>query len=151
MAAQFFLRQHYTSYAFLGYKNVVWSEERMKGFFDALPDEHYHRSFLRVEKNHQDWNSVRKWLESLKKPTVMMVANDALGIPLIQTCKEIGLKSRDSSTSPTSAAYSKSTRECPHLPTERNGIKPSLHLQEEFLAIEESEEKPAKGKIACGQ
>ena len=95
MAAQFFLRQHYTSYAFLGYKKVLWSEERMKGFFDALPDEHYHRSFLRVEKNHQDWNSVRKWLESLKKPTAMMVANDALGMQLIQTCKEIGLNVPD--------------------------------------------------------
>lgn len=90
MAAQFFLRQHYTSYAFLGYKNIFWSEERMKGFFGALPDDNYHQSFLRIEKSHQDWNSVRKWLESLKKPTALMVAHDILAVPLIRLCKETG-------------------------------------------------------------
>lgn len=91
MAAQFFLRQHYTSFAFLGYKSIFWSEERMKGFFCALPDDNYHQSFLRIEKSHQDWNGVRKWLESLKKPAALMVAHDILAVPLIRICKELGL------------------------------------------------------------
>ena len=36
IAADFFLHQHYDRYAFLGLKDIIWSEQRLEGFADRL-------------------------------------------------------------------------------------------------------------------
>jgi len=82
MAAEYFLRQGYRSFAYLGYDFLYWSEGRRKSFIDCLRRERYSVAVFkqRSAKGRQLWDyekpRVADWLRTLRKPVALFACND---------------------------------------------------------------------------
>lgn len=87
LAAHFFAKKFYMDYAFYGIENIIWSEERCRGFqeevekfngrfhcYKAAPDD----SFPREE--------VTAWIENLPKPVALFCCDDAHALFITEIC-----------------------------------------------------------------
>lgn len=90
MAADFFIRQGYSSYAYFGVKNFIWSDLRRDGFRGRLPKDASFSCYLtsHIEK---EWNRIRKWLTSLPKQTALYVCNDMYARTVSEICQDSGI------------------------------------------------------------
>ena len=92
MAADFFIRQHYSSYAFIGYKNTIWSDERMEGFAGRIASDGVQDfSFFKTDNKHDEWPEIMEWLRGLPKPVALFAAHDALAVTVCQLCQEMDI------------------------------------------------------------
>ena len=93
MAAEYFRRKLYTSYAFFGVRKVIWSEERKEGFVDAVSS---YNSTCAVFDVNPDVNASREdvieWLKSLPKPTALFCCDDAHALFITETCGICGIR-----------------------------------------------------------
>ena len=88
IAADYFIVQHYDSYAFFGLAGVVWSKERMDGFENRVK---YHGKFyshLISEAEYSD-KEVSDWLRNLPKPIALYACNDSCAQFITETCRRI--------------------------------------------------------------
>ena len=95
MGASFFLRQHYQSYAFWGYKNLLWSRQRIEGFMEVLKPRGMMVSIFETELGENAGERVRNWLRSLPKPVALMTCNDVLAQEATEACLETGIRIPD--------------------------------------------------------
>lgn len=98
MAAQFFIQKGYKNFAFFGYKDVVWSEERCRGFLSGITEAGLGTSFYEYH-NEQIENlwfyesaPLTRWLQSLPPSTALMACDDNQAIKITEACRLIGLK-----------------------------------------------------------
>ena len=98
MAAELYLHKGFRNFAFFGYKNVCWSEERCAGFRQRLEEAGLGDNFYLYDKQEIDnlWYyeaaPLEKWLRALPKPVAVMACDDNQGNALIEACNSAGVK-----------------------------------------------------------
>lgn len=98
MAADFFLQKGFQNFAFYGYKDAVWSEERCVGFRNRLAEKGFGDSFFEYQKQPLDhlWYYESKplvdWLKSLPRPLALMACDDTQGNKITELCRVLGIK-----------------------------------------------------------
>ncbi len=93
MAAQYFLDQGFTNFAFCGFNNEHWSMERLKGYegflaergfsvcvYEGRGSQSYH--FWQKETEH-----MAAWIRSLPKPVGLMACCDLRGQHVTEACR----------------------------------------------------------------
>lgn len=101
MGAEYFVKKGFKHFAFYGFRNIVWSRERLEGYeaylhargFDVF-------NFDREELPVTDlWfyrpSALSKWLKSLPKPIAIMACDDARGQHITEACKHASIRIPD--------------------------------------------------------
>lgn len=98
MASEHFIEKALKNFAFCGFDDYEWSNER-KLFFCRFNREAGYKTHIysppkRIKKN--DWEKeqqhVRDWIKSLPKPVGIFACNDDRGQHILEVCKMIDLK-----------------------------------------------------------
>ncbi len=98
MVADFFIQKGYRDFAFFGYKDVVWSEERCEGFLNEIAKSGFETSFYEYHNEQIEnlWfyesTPLIKWLKELPKSTALMACDDNQAIKITEACRIAGLK-----------------------------------------------------------
>jgi len=98
MVADFFLQRGFKNFAFFGYKNACWSQERCEGFKDEITKFGFQKNFYAFhnQKLEELWyykqHPVSKWLKSLPKPIALMACDDTQGQIITEICKICNLR-----------------------------------------------------------
>ena len=95
MAADFFLHQHYTEFAFFGLKDILWSERRLDGFTERLEERGMNVSAYRTSDVSHEGVAVSRWLRSLPKPVALFACNDAMARWITEACLSCGIRIPD--------------------------------------------------------
>ena len=101
LAYEHLLTKGYKNFAFCGFDNYEWSNER-KHYFSKFINDAGLKSFnynSNKKKSTDDWKSeqsrVSNWLKSLPKPIGIMACNDDRGQHILEICKLYGYKVPD--------------------------------------------------------
>lgn len=98
MAAEYFLKNGYSNFAFYGFKNIVWSRERAEGYEGTVKKQGYsvhyfeHHKTIAQELWYYKPSPLSKWLTSLPKPVALMACDDNLGQQITEACKLTGIR-----------------------------------------------------------
>ena len=93
MAADFFMRKGYKSFAYYGFMDTVWMRERGEGFKKALTGKGYKvYAFDNREQTPGDkWSfnaeRVSRWLLELPKPIALFACDDYYALQITEVCK----------------------------------------------------------------
>lgn len=97
-AAEFYMNKGFRSFAFYGYHNVVWSDERLRGFRTALTEHGLGRqlSTYCAQELDEMWyyhsEPLTQWLLSLPKPTALFAADDNMAMKIVEQCHVLDIK-----------------------------------------------------------
>ncbi len=96
MVADFFLRKGYKNFAYLGYKEVVWSDERYEGFKQRVEEEGCAFYDYREQSLESLWyyqsTPVVNWLKSLPWGTAIMSCDDTQGNKVLELARALDIK-----------------------------------------------------------
>ena len=93
LAARYFRKKFYTSYAFFGRKDIIWSQERERGFREEVMKENSRYSVFEEEIGTvYNREELTDWLMSLPKGTGLFCSNDAEALTITETCMIAGIK-----------------------------------------------------------
>ena len=93
LAAQYFRKKFYTSYAYFGRTDIIWSEERERGFREEVMKVNSTYSvFVEEPGAVYDRQELTDWLMSLPKGTGLFCSNDAQALTITETCMIAGIK-----------------------------------------------------------
>ena len=96
MAAEFYLGRGFTNFAFFGFKDVCWSDERFDGFRDTVEHAGHTLHSYRMQDIKVLWyyerEKLTQWLTSLPKPVAIMACDDNQGSNLIDACNAVGIR-----------------------------------------------------------
>lgn len=101
MAAEFFLNKGFQHFAFYGYRDAVWSQERCEGFYDCIAAQGLGNNFYSYQEQSLDdlWfyeaPPLLSWLKSLPQPTALMACDDNQGNRITEICKVNNIKVPD--------------------------------------------------------
>ena len=93
MAAEFFLSKGFQNFAFYGYRDTVWSQERCEGFYECIAAQGFGNNFYSYQDQSLDdlWfyeaPPLLNWLKSLPQPTALMACDDNQGNRITEICK----------------------------------------------------------------
>ena len=92
MAANYFRKKHFTSYAFFGIKDVIWSSEKGRGFREEVEKENARYSqYEEIAGSVYDIQHLTDWLKSLPKGTALFCCDDAHALTITETCTMAGI------------------------------------------------------------
>lgn len=91
IAADFFLHQRYTHYAFLGLKDILWSEQRLDGFKERVKDHYMTVHAYRAVDVTREWTAISDWIKALPKPVALFTNNDAMAKRATEICHARGI------------------------------------------------------------
>lgn len=92
MAAQYFRKKRYVDYAFFGLRDIVWSEERCKGYKEEVLKHHGHFHAYMEDAGGDDSEKILEWLEALPKPVALFCCDDAHAQFITEACKFVGIQ-----------------------------------------------------------
>ncbi len=93
LAAQYFKKKLFTNFAFFGVRGIIWSEERCKGFRDAVASDGCGFSAFNAEPGETfDRDRILFWLKSLPKPVALFCCDDAHALYITETCNMAGIR-----------------------------------------------------------
>ena len=98
MGARFFLRRGFRHFAFFGFRNVCWSDERCDGFWQEVEAAGYGNTFYTYNLQDIDnlWfyeqDKLTDWLRAIPKPIGIMACDDNQGNNLVEACHAAGIK-----------------------------------------------------------
>ena len=92
MAAQYFRKKLYVDYAFFGIRDIVWSEERCKGYKEEVLKNHGQFHVYMEDAGGDDSEKILEWLEALPKPVALFCCDDAHAQFVTETCKIAGIR-----------------------------------------------------------
>lgn len=101
MAAEFFLNKGFQHFAFYGYRDTVWSQERCEGFYECIAERGFGNNFHAYQEQSLDdlWfyeaPPLLSWLKSLPHPTALMACDDNQGNRITEICKVNNIKVPD--------------------------------------------------------
>lgn len=101
MAAEFFLNKGFQHFAFYGYRDTVWSQERCEGFYECIASRGFGNNFHTYQEQSLDdlWfyeaPPLLTWLKSLPQPTALMACDDNQGNRITEICKVNNIKVPD--------------------------------------------------------
>ena len=97
MAADFFLQKGFRHFAFYGYQDVVWSEERCTGFRERIAAEGFGANFYEYHKQslehlwYYESEPLTDWVKSLPHPVALMACDDTQANRIMEVCRVLGL------------------------------------------------------------
>lgn len=92
VAARYFKKKFFTSFAYFGIKDIIWSEERERGFREEVMKENVYYSVFEEENGAvYDRQILMDWLQSLPKGTGVFCSNDAQALKITETCMMAGI------------------------------------------------------------
>ncbi len=93
LAAQYFKKKLFTNFAFFGVKDIIWSEERGKGFQETVISGGSRLSTYNVSPRETfDRDRILSWLKSLPKPVALFCCDDAHALYITETCNMAGIR-----------------------------------------------------------
>lgn len=93
LAAQFFIEKGYKHFAFYGYKDTVWSDERCEGFYEGIKEAGYGKNFYTYTNQqletlwYYDTTPLLNWLNQLPQQTAVFCCDDNQGNKITEICK----------------------------------------------------------------
>lgn len=90
---QSFLSKGFRNFAFYGYRDTVWSQERCEGFYECIAEHGFGNNFYSYQEQSLDdlWfyeaPPLLTWLKSLPQPTALMACDDNQGNRITEICK----------------------------------------------------------------
>lgn len=91
LAAEFFLRKGYKSFAYYGFDDTVWMRERGAGFKEFVEKNGYQVYLFNERGNVEMWSFdaelVYHWLYCLPKPVALFACDDYHAIQITEVCK----------------------------------------------------------------
>ena len=97
MAAEFFLQRGFRSFAFCGYKDTVWSDERCEGYREAISEAGFGDAFQTYINQpletlwYYDSTDLADWLRQLPPHTALFCCDDNQGNKITEACKVSGI------------------------------------------------------------
>ena len=97
LASEHLLEKGFKNYAFCGFDNYEWSNQR-KMYFENFINEAGFKTYIyqSAKKKNSDWENeqlhVINWIKELPKPVAIMACNDDRGQHILEVCKLIGVK-----------------------------------------------------------
>ncbi len=98
MGARFFLQRGFRHFAFFGFRNVCWSDERCDGFWQEVEAAGHGNTFYTYNLQDIDnlWfyeqDKLTDWLRAIPKPIAIMACDDNQGNNLVEACHAAGIK-----------------------------------------------------------
>jgi len=98
MAARYYLSKGFRNFAFFGFRDVCWSDERNSGFKDAVEksgqcDNYYQYQLQDIDNLwYYERDTLNAWLSKIKKPVAILACDDNQGSYLINACNSLGIK-----------------------------------------------------------
>lgn len=97
--AEFFYIKGYSDFAYYGYENVVWSDERGQGFREGLMENGVDASHIhefRKQSLDDLWyyesQPLKEWLAALPKPVAVFACDDTRANKIIELCSTMSLR-----------------------------------------------------------
>ena len=97
MGAEHFIERGFQKFAFCGFDDMPWSQNRCAGFCQRLARSGFEAQVYQQPKSktRRAWEKeqilISDWLTSLPKPVGIMTCNDYRGRQLIETCNMTGI------------------------------------------------------------
>ena len=96
MAADYFLRKGFQSFAFYGLEKIWYSQEMLRGFKRSLTENNKELSVLEAGSGGGILGGVSErlmdWLEALPKPVAVLASHDPRAVLILQACHERGIR-----------------------------------------------------------
>lgn len=98
MAAEHFLTKGFKNFAFFGYNNVCWSDERLAGFERRINrnGSGYELCVYSGQNLNQMWYydsiSLHRWIKSLPKPVAVFCCDDNQAALFLEACNACGAR-----------------------------------------------------------
>lgn len=98
LAGEHLLSKGLKNFAFCGFSNYSWSNERQFYFSEFIKSAGYKTDIYENPhtKNPDSWykefTDIQEWLKSLPKPVGLMACNDDRGQHILEACKVLGIK-----------------------------------------------------------
>ncbi len=98
MGAEYFVKKGFKHFGFYGFRDIVWSRERLEGFEEYLNARGFEVYNFEYEELHVTdfWlykpSALSKWLKSLPKPIAIMACDDARAQHITEACKHANIK-----------------------------------------------------------
>lgn len=93
MAAEYFIERGFERFAYCGFDDMIWSQQRGENFSKAIADSGFKVYFYRQPKAKRlrsvdkEQIIIAKWLKSLPKPIAVMAGNDDRSQDVLAACK----------------------------------------------------------------
>lgn len=98
-AANYHLSKGFKNFAFLGFKDFDWSQERFQGYETTLAKSGFAVNSYNYNESVSLWEQLpeklAEWLASLPKPCAIFAATDELNIQLLEAAKKLEAKVPD--------------------------------------------------------
>lgn len=98
-AAEFYYIKGFQHFAYYGYENVIWSDERGRGFRDYLTENGISDTCIfefRKQSLDELWHyqsqPLKEWLSSLPKPVAIFACDDTRANIIIELCNTMSLR-----------------------------------------------------------
>jgi len=98
IGANYFMQKGFKNFAFYGFKDVVWSEERCEGFRSELKNNDLDENYFEYQNTdfkdlwYYESEPLTDWLKILPKPIGIMACDDNQGHNITELCKQYGIK-----------------------------------------------------------
>ena len=87
-AANFFINQNFSNYAFIGMKDIIWSISRHDGYSEQIANVKKAETYrYDVADFKNEIESIGKWLHSLPKPVALLACNDFRARQVTEVCQ----------------------------------------------------------------
>ena len=90
-AAEHFTSLGYKNFAYCGFKNIIWSDQRQKSYCQTLHQNGFDdtKSYIDTPRRNSDTDQKKltAWLKSLPKPVCIFACNDDRAIYILEACK----------------------------------------------------------------
>lgn len=94
-AAEHFISLGFKNFAYCGFENIVWSDQRHKSFRETLRLNGFAdiNSFIDTPRRNRDTDrrKLTTWLQRLPKPVCIFACNDDRAIYILEACKSSGI------------------------------------------------------------
>ncbi len=97
IAADFFLQKGFRNFAYYGYKDVVWSEERCMGYRERIIEKGFGDNFYEYQKQplenlwYYESEPLIHWIKSLPHPVALMACDDTQANKIMEVCRVLGI------------------------------------------------------------
>ena len=85
-AANYFIKQNFDNYAFIGLDGILWSEDRLEGYSEQIRRVLKKASRYEAADFQAEAASISQWLHALPKPTAMLACNDYVARQVTELC-----------------------------------------------------------------
>lgn len=100
LAGEYFNEKGYRNFAFCGFSNMPWSDDRKEGFIEALNQvgrkpvifESDHPKLAEARWDKFNVQQIQDWLDQIPKPLAVLCANDMRGLQVIEACGRLEIQ-----------------------------------------------------------